>query len=78
MSARNTIQVCLAAIVGFLLGAVFTHPRPVRAQSGVKVTYKEVSEYVGTQVQSTQVVGFSCVPHEGSSFPDCYVAYTTQ
>jgi hypothetical protein len=75
MSIRKTAPVFSAALAGFLLGAMFAHQAPVKAQSGMKVTYKEVTEYTGTQVPSTQVIGFSCVPHRDSSSPDCYVAY---
>jgi hypothetical protein len=76
MNLRNTIPVCLAALLGFLLGAMFTHQTTVKAQStGVKISYKQVYSFGGTLTPGTQVVGFSCVPHGTSVDPDCYVAY---
>jgi hypothetical protein len=76
VNMKNVLAVFLAVAVGFAVGLAFSRQTPVMAQSSVKVAYKEIiSPYAGTDIPGTKIVGFSCVPHEGSSSPDCYVAY---
>jgi uncharacterized membrane protein len=76
MNIRKTLSICLAAAVGFAAGVVVSHQTSVKAQVNTKVSYKGVSQFGGTDIPGAKIVGFSCVPHEQSNFPDCYAAYT--
>jgi len=60
--------VCLATLVGFLIG-LSVGPFPVKAHVN-SVTVKQVKEGYNTGAYGGQVVGFSCTT-EG-----CYVAFT--
>jgi hypothetical protein len=79
VTTRNVISVCLAVLFGFVLGAMLSHPKTVKAQSGVRVYITDDSSpgLGSTSVPSAQVVGFSCVEeHIGSvENPRCYIAY---
>jgi hypothetical protein len=79
MHLRKAIPVCLAAMVGFLLGAMFVRQTPVKAQSGLQV-YVEHREATimsmgPTTIPAKAIVGFSCVPDRDKIFTDCYTAY---
>ena len=80
MKKQNTISVCLAAILGFVLGAMYTHETKVKAQSGMRVYTTNVN-LPGTgsdSIPSTQIVGFSCIEeHAGAILenPRCFIAY---
>ena len=78
MTTRNVISVCLAVLFGFVLGAMLSHPKTVRAQSGMNVYTANTSFPSGPiSIPSTQIVGFSCVEERVGSIdsPRCYVAY---
>jgi hypothetical protein len=63
---KKTAGIVAVGIAGFLLGTMAGHQTTVKAQPGTKVTYKEIlSQYSTTEIPSSQIVGFSCVPHEG-------------
>jgi hypothetical protein len=66
----NFLKTCLAALVGFLLGAAMYHPQPARAAGNVYV--KQVPVGVYNPIQGSNVVGFSCT---GSGVNTaCYIA----
>jgi len=79
MNFRNTIPVCFAAILGFLIGAMFTHQKPVKAQSGLQVYVEHheatIMSMAPTTIPAREVVGFSCVPDRDKIFTECYTAY---
>ena len=72
----NAVKLCLAVIVGFVLGAYFYHPVSARAAatgSGTIFVRKvTVGTYTDSAIVNREVVGFSCTSRvmEG----DCYVA----
>ena len=70
---KSSWAVCLAALIGFLLG-VLVHPRPVSAALGrVSITRLANQDLRGaTSFQGTNVVGMSCIVDEGE--PECYIA----
>jgi hypothetical protein len=75
---RSVGAVCLAMLIGFVLGAGF---HTVKAQGPLQVyTQKTVQRSYGSgvgapdSVNGTQIVGFSCVSH--GSDADCYVLTT--
>jgi ABC-type phosphate transport system substrate-binding protein len=81
MNVRNTLPVFLAALLGFLLGAMFTHQTTVKAQSGAIQVYTTSDSLPGAGSTSVygaqQIVGFSCVEEVVGSIgsPKCYIAY---
>ena len=79
MTTRNVISVCLAVAFGFLLGAMLSHPKIVKAQAGLRVyvinTPSTLLSGGPTTIPGTQIVGFSCVLDRDGIFTDCYTAY---
>jgi hypothetical protein len=77
MTARNAIPVFLAALLGFLLGVMFTHQTPVEAQSGLQVYITNDNSpgfgSLPTSVPGSHVVGFSCVQQREDD-SKCFVA----
>jgi hypothetical protein len=62
----NFLRIFLAVLAGFVLGAIFYRPQPVRAMSGINV--KAVKEGYNGYVLGSQVVGFACTQDT------CYIA----
>ena len=68
---RNSIKNCLLFVTGFLLCYLLFSAHSVKAKNAtVWVTRAQVG--TPTQMSGEQVVGFSCVQHEGNA--DCYIA----
>ena len=67
----NLLKLCVAVVIGILLGALLFRPAPIKAQD-IAVTpgsVKVTQVHPGSSVTVTgQVVGFSCTP------ADCYLA----
>lgn len=81
MNLRNPIPVFLAVLLGFLLGAMFTHQTPVKAQAVLQVyvqhTWATVMPVAPTSVPGSQIVGFSCSTDKSSGdLNECLIAYT--
>ena len=84
MKPRHTIALCLAALIGFVLGSTL-HPFPVRAGEA-RPTEEHPLVYVqgvgsglsgaGVTAMGHQIVGFSCVQSGAGPNPaiNCYVA----
>lgn len=78
MKTANTISLCLAALVGFVLGTSF-HPFSARAEA--HTAERRPTVYVtsvgtggpGISVEGRQVIGFSCI-NTGPNTGNCYVA----
>ena len=76
MKMRSSWKICIAALVGFVLGALlFRTPSSAQAQGRASVTVQQLLSPQGVThipVDGSQIVGFSCVPEDGRT--DCYVA----
>jgi hypothetical protein len=74
----NTVKMCVAALVGFLLGAYFGHPTIAKANSGADLYIKKVSAGYNPDgdLASRAVVGFSCVKGDKGELDACYIAAT--
>jgi hypothetical protein len=72
----NGVKLCLAVLVGFILGACLWHHTPVRAGTGLYI--KKVSEGYNPdgELAARTIVGFSCVKGDKSGLDACYVAAT--
>ncbi len=72
---KSSWKTCLAATLGFIVGAVLFHSRTVNAQYGTSVTVQRVP-LLGIQstlnAGGSQIVGFSCVQTDRNT--ECYVA----
>ncbi len=59
----NLLKTCSAVLLGFLLGVAIYHPRPVKANSSLKVHVMTV--HAGdSMISGHTVVGFSCTANE--------------
>jgi hypothetical protein len=68
----KNLKICLAALVGLLLG-VLIHPMATHAQANyVHVNVIQATKTYDNIMRGSEVLGFSCV-HEGDS-TTCYVA----
>ena len=67
---KNAIKNCSLFVAGFLLCYLLFTTRTARAAGSVSVLRVKAGET--TQMNNGQVVGFSCVQHEGNA--DCYIA----
>ncbi len=69
----NLLKTCLAASLGFLLGAVLYHPRPVRAGIGGSVYVEKAGTRQHTIIPIGEtVIGFSCA--SVGEQVECYIA----
>jgi hypothetical protein len=73
---KSSRKICLVAVTGFLLGAVWSHSPIAQAQTGASTTITPVAvDGVVPRIWPTRgrVVGFSCIisPTGGAT---CYVA----
>lgn len=79
MKAQQMISLFLAAVIGFLLGAMFVHQTTVKAQSGLQVYvdhHEGTTMAIGpTTIPAREIVGFSCVLDKDGIFTECYTAY---
>lgn len=76
MNLRNVVQLCVAVVIGVLIGATFIHQPVVQAQAETRVYIeKDRSPGLGsTAIQGSKVVGFSCVSgRDGDG--QCFIAY---
>ncbi len=67
----NILKLCVAVVVGFILGACFYHPLAVKAQADrAPVIVVEVGPGNGAPLPTdARVVGFSCIGNG-----KCYMA----
>jgi len=63
----------LLAFLIVLLDALWLHPRPVRAQSALKVYVQQVKDKHWTDIEGTEIIGFSCI-NQAVSNEKCFVA----
>jgi hypothetical protein len=75
-SLKSSWRICLAALIGFMVGLLMFRTATVKAQQYAPgfVTVERVSSLGsrGTVQHTGQVVGFSCVQTDGGT--QCYVA----
>ena len=71
MKRHTTSLLLLFTCLLVLFDALWLHPRAARAQGTLRVYVQQVKEKHWTDIQGTEIVGFSCVPYGGST---CYVA----
>jgi hypothetical protein len=72
---RIYVTACLAAILGFAFGVLFS-PTSVKAQSRAAVWIdSDTSPNIGgsTPIHGSQIVGFSCAPQDDKGVV-CYIA----
>jgi hypothetical protein len=68
------MKIFLAAVVGFILGAMLFRTPAAKAQVGAGVNVKLANDLNGNNsVLGSRVVGFSCVS-KGPGSNDCYIA----
>lgn len=72
---KTSWAVCLAALIGFLLGALVVRPRTVAAQGSIIVRKVEMGAVngAGAGYSGASIVALSCVAADGGT--QCYIAY---
>jgi hypothetical protein len=72
----NIAKLCIAVLIGFVLGAFVYRPANVKAAGGGLIYVKKVSEGQNLDPMATnrEVVGFSCVAARSGELDACYVA----
>ena len=76
---KQTVSVCAAVMIGFLLGVLTGHQTSVNAQAGLQVYVEHhdatTMSMSPTTIPGRQIVGFSCVLDGDKIFTNCYTAY---
>ncbi len=70
----NTVKICIAVAVGFVLGAFVYRPAVVKASGSGVIYVRQMN--VGTNpdpmIANREIVGFSCT--NGAMGAECYMA----
>ena len=79
MVLKKAVPVFLAGLIGYVLGALFTHQTTVKAQTKLEVyvehTFASVMPIAPTSIPGSQIVGFSCSSGKDGDLNECLIAY---
>jgi hypothetical protein len=74
MKHMTTTVLLLSLALLVLLDIFWLHPRTAIAQGQLKVYVQRVRDKHWTEIQGTEIVGFSCGPVAHANGTECFVA----